>query len=70
MWKVYWGTLTDMMFLNFMSRDTDCLGYSSACSSISGLITADATAKALWASMSFVSTLARSSLLSRTMSRN
>ena len=59
-----------MMFWNVMSNVADCFGYKSACWSISGDITLDATVMARLASSMPASTLARSALFSRTSSRN
>ena len=59
-----------MMFWNVMSNVADCFGYKSACWSISGDITLDATVMARLASSMPCSTLARSSLFSRTIRKN
>ena len=62
--------MTLMMFLNSMPSSTLWRGYSSACSSISGLMIALATCSEAKASVRPLSTRSRSCLLSFTTSRN
>ena len=63
-------SLIHILFLNVISRETLCFGRRSDCSSISGDIIADATAKFFCARIRACSTRARKSRLMRTISKN